>query len=67
MADGIRLKTDSGTYNSSAALRVHPGTSGRSTSTDTILASQHTAKTSIDTTYGRIIQLNNAASSGDVI
>ena len=67
VADGIRLKTDSGTYNASAALRVHPGTSGRSTSTDTILASQHTAKTSIDTTYGRIIQLNNAASSGDVI
>ena len=65
--DGIRLKTDSGTYNASAALRVHPGTSGRSTSTNTILASQHTGKTSIDTTYGRIIQLNNAASSGDVI
>ena len=67
VADGIRLKTDSGTYNASAALRVHPGTSGRSTSTNTILASQHTGKTSIDTTYGRIIQLNNAASSGDVI
>ena len=67
VADGVRLKTDSGTYNASAALRVHPGTSGRSTSTDTILASQHTGKTSIDTTYGRIIQLNNAASSGDVI
>ena len=67
VADGVRLKTDLGTYNASAALRVHPGTSGRSTSTDTILASQHTGKTSIDTTYGRIIQLNNAASSGDVI
>jgi len=67
VADGIRLKTDSGTYNSGAALRVHPGTSGNSTSTDTILASQHTGKTSIDTTYGRIIQLNSGASNGDVI
>jgi len=67
VADGVRLKSESGTYNASAALRVHPGTSGNSTSTDTILASQHTGKTSIDTTYGRIIQLNNAASSGDVI
>ena len=68
VADGIRLKTDSGTYNASAALRVHPGTSGRSTSTDTILASQHTGKTSIDTTYGRIIQINPGnVNSGDVI
>ena len=36
VADGIRLKTDSGTYNTNAALRVHPGTSGRSVSTNTI-------------------------------
>ena len=67
VADGIRLKTDSGTYNASAALRVHVGTSGGSASTNTITSAQHTGKTSIDTTYGRIIQLNNAASSGDVI
>ncbi|OUU52335.1 MAG: hypothetical protein CBC25_03330 [Pelagibacteraceae bacterium TMED65] len=67
VADGIRLKTDSGTYNTNAALRVHPGTSGRSVSTNTITSSQHTSKTTIDGTYGRIIQLNNAASSGDVI
>ena len=67
VADGIRLKTDSGTYNASAALRVHPGTSGRNTSTNTITASQHTGKTSIDTTFGRIIQLNSGASNGDVI
>ena len=67
VADGIRLKTDSGTYNANAALRVHPGSSGRSVSTNTITASQHTGKTTIDGTYGRIIQLNNAASSGDVI
>jgi len=67
VADGIRLKTDSGTYNTNAALRVHPGTSGNGVSTNTITSAQHTGKTSIDTTYGRIIQLNNAASSGDVI
>ncbi len=67
VADGIRLKTDIGTYNSSAALRVHVGTGGGSASTDTITASQHTGKTSIDTTFGRIIQLNSGASNGDVI
>jgi len=67
VADGIRLKTDSGTYNTNAALRVHPGTSGRSVSTNTITSSQHTGKTTIDGTFGRIIQLNTAASSGDVV
>ena len=68
VADGVRLKSESGTYNSSAALRVHPGTSGNNTSTDTILASQHTGKTSIDTTFGRVIQINAGnVNSGDVI
>ena len=68
VADGIRLKTDSGTYNTNQALRVHPGTSGRSVSTDTITSSQHTGKTSIDGTYGRLIYINAGnVSTGDVI
>ena len=68
VADGIRLKTDSGTYNANAALRVHPGSSGRSVSTNTITASQHTGKTTIDGTYGRLIQINAGnVNSGDVI
>ena len=68
VADGIRLKTDSGTYNANAALRVHPGTSGRSVSTNTITSSQHTAKTTIDGTFGRLIQINAGnVNSGDVI
>ena len=67
VADGIRLKTDSGTYSASSALRVHIGTGGGSASTNTITAAQHTSKTTIDSTYGRIIQLNSGASNGDVI
>ena len=68
VADGIRLKTDSGTYNTSQALRVHPGTTGNDVSTDTITSSQHTGKTTIDSTFGRIIQINPGnVNSGDVI
>ena len=67
ITNGIRLKNQSGTYSASTALRVHPGSSGRSVSTNTILASQHTGLTAVDTTFGSIIKLNNAASSGDVI
>ena len=67
ITNGIRLKNQSGTYSASTALRVHPGSSGRSVSTNTILASQHTGLTAVDTTFGSIIKLNTAASSGDVI
>ena len=67
VADGIRVKSESGTYNASRQFRVHPGTSGRSTSTDTITSAQHTARTVIDSTYGRLIQLNTAASANDAI
>ena len=65
--NGIRLKTQSGTYSASTILRVHPGSSGRSVSTNTIAAAQHTGLTAVDATFGSIIKLNTAASSGNVI
>jgi hypothetical protein len=67
ITNGIRLKNQSGTYSASTALRVHPGSSGRSVSTNTILSSQHTGLTAVDATFGSIIKLNTAASAGNVI
>ena len=67
ITNGIRLKTQSGTYSASTILRVHPGSSGRSVSTNTIAAAQHTGLTAVDATFGSIIKLNTAASSGNVI
>ena len=67
ITNGIRLKNQSGTYSSSTLLRVHPGSSGRPVSTNTILSSQHTGLTAVDTTFGSIIKLNTPASAGNVI
>ena len=56
----LRFKTAQGTFSASTQIKVD----GQS---DTIAGTKHAALTAIDQSFGNIIQLNTAASSGDVI
>ena len=56
----LRFKTAQGTFSASTQIKVN----GQS---DTIAGTKHAALTAIDESFGNIIQLNTAASSGNVI
>lgn len=56
----LRLKTKTGTFSASTLIKVNGGT-------DTIVGANHGDINATDSAYGVMIELNTAASAGDVI